>query len=344
MRNIHLLFLVVSLVPLLAQEGTDVELPARGTVTADKVNLRCGPGTEFRSFFHLNRGDRLTVVMKKGDWYAVEPPAGVFFFIHKRYVSKGKKLAEGYEGEVLGNNVNVRSGIGDKDRVMGQLNRGDKVLIVGEKEQWFKIRPPEGMFVWMAAKYVKLERKPEKKGPDNGKSSVKPGEKTEKEKALEREVEELRRQVEELMAKLNAKKNELKALRKEREDWERRYERIRRKLEEADRKEQELREKYEKRIKEILEREPEKPRATRYTAIGVIYDFGALVTERPGGATHKLKETRDGPVKYYLKPARSDIKLDDYLFKQVGIIGRVEKIENREERLLIVEEIEILSK
>lgn len=345
MKNIGLLFVLVLPSLLVAQDKGGNRFPREGRVTADRVNLRCGPGTNFRSFLTLDKGSKLTVIGEKKEWYAVIPPAGIFFFIHRRYVSKGRKLVGGYEGEVLGNNVNVRSGIGDRDRVMGQLNRGDRVTIVGEKEQWFKIKPPEGMCVWIAAKYVKLEQKVGGKKPkeENGRKVVRTAKKTDREETLEKEVEELRRRVEKLLAELNVKESELRKIREERESWERRYERIKKKLEDADRKEKELREKYERRIKEILEREPGRVRPTRYTAVGVIYDFGALVVDRPGGATHKLKETEDGPVKYYLKPARSEIKLDDYLFKRVGIIGKIEEIGGLEEKLLIVEKIEILT-
>jgi Uncharacterized protein with SCP/PR1 domains len=42
-----------------------------GTVTAQDVNLRTGPATKFDSLCKLKKGQKLTVMGKLGDWYAV---------------------------------------------------------------------------------------------------------------------------------------------------------------------------------------------------------------------------------------------------------------------------------
>ncbi|MCX7702719.1 MAG: SH3 domain-containing protein, partial [Planctomycetota bacterium] len=229
------------------------------------------------------------------------------------------------------------------DTVMGTLNKGDKVVIVGEKEQWFKIKPPEGMYLWVAAKFVKLEQTGERE-PENSKPQPTVTEPTEREKALEKELAEIRKQYEELDARLRKKESELNEIRREREERERRVADLERKLKEAE----ESREETEKRLreaKEIAERMAAESgkRELKYTAVGTVSDFGPYV-EGPEGTKYKLLETGDGPVKYYLKPSRSEIRLDDYLSKQVGIIGTVKKVTGWDVPILIVERIEILSK
>ena len=42
-----------------------------GTVTAQDVHLRTGPNTKFDSLCKLKKGQKLTVMGKLGDWYAV---------------------------------------------------------------------------------------------------------------------------------------------------------------------------------------------------------------------------------------------------------------------------------
>ncbi len=44
---------------------------AAGTVTAQDVHLRTGPNTKFESLCKLKKGQKLTVMGKLGDWYAV---------------------------------------------------------------------------------------------------------------------------------------------------------------------------------------------------------------------------------------------------------------------------------
>lgn len=54
-----------------------------------------------------------------------------------------------WEGEISGNNVNVRSGEGTRYYATGKLNAGDRVLVLGESNGWYKILPPEGSFSYI---------------------------------------------------------------------------------------------------------------------------------------------------------------------------------------------------
>ncbi|MCX7702972.1 MAG: SH3 domain-containing protein, partial [Planctomycetota bacterium] len=96
MRNIWLFLVLVGFIisPLMGQdvkkegEPQKAEFPKNGVVTADKVNLRCGAGENFRALTTLKKNDKLVVVKVEGEWCAVVPPSGlgIFFLIHKRYV------------------------------------------------------------------------------------------------------------------------------------------------------------------------------------------------------------------------------------------------------------------
>lgn len=50
-------------------------------VTKDKVNLRSGPGTEHSAVMHVQKGTRLTVEDREGDWYRIFTPTGSRAFI-----------------------------------------------------------------------------------------------------------------------------------------------------------------------------------------------------------------------------------------------------------------------
>lgn len=48
---------------------------AAGTVTADKVNVRCGPGLNHQDVGKLSKGDSVTVIKTEGDWTQIKPTA-----------------------------------------------------------------------------------------------------------------------------------------------------------------------------------------------------------------------------------------------------------------------------
>ena len=57
-------------------------------------------------------------------------------------------------GEVVGTAVNVRSGPAESYYPTLQLNKGDKVTVVGHKFDWLKIMPPQGSFSYVAKIYI----------------------------------------------------------------------------------------------------------------------------------------------------------------------------------------------
>lgn len=63
-----------------------------------------------------------------------------------------------YDGEVTGNNVYVRSFNDTNSYPTAQLNRGDRVRVVGERSGWLQIEPPSGSFCWIATD--KVDRTP----------------------------------------------------------------------------------------------------------------------------------------------------------------------------------------
>lgn len=54
-----------------------------------------------------------------------------------------------WEGEITGNNVNVRSGQGTRYYATCKLAMGDRVLVLGEVSGWYKILPPADSFSYI---------------------------------------------------------------------------------------------------------------------------------------------------------------------------------------------------
>lgn len=60
------------------------------TVIEDKVNLRSGPGNEHAPVMQVQRGSRLTVESRQGDWFSVITPTGSRAFVQKDFVTSGQ--------------------------------------------------------------------------------------------------------------------------------------------------------------------------------------------------------------------------------------------------------------
>jgi len=57
------------------------ELVGDGVVLADKVRVRSGAGLNFHPVGSLNKGDRVEVRGKYGDWLKIKPPPGLCFWV-----------------------------------------------------------------------------------------------------------------------------------------------------------------------------------------------------------------------------------------------------------------------
>src|SRR4051794_14088002 len=57
-------------------------------------------------------------------------------------------------GQINANAVYIRSGASDNDYPTMKLDRGGEITVVGIKNDWLKIIPPEGSYCYVAKAYV----------------------------------------------------------------------------------------------------------------------------------------------------------------------------------------------
>lgn len=144
---------------VLAQDQAIVEVPNAGTtvlgeVNASSVNVRSGPAESYYPTMMLNKGDRVTAVGHRFEWLKIVPPKGSFSYIAKIYVDRD---GQGNTGKVNRDDVLVRAGStlnALKAQPQLKMNKGSAVEIIGEAEEYYKITPPEGAYLYIAKKYV----------------------------------------------------------------------------------------------------------------------------------------------------------------------------------------------
>jgi len=127
-----------------------------GIVNASAVNVRQGAGTTYPLLFQLNKGEQVTIKQEQNGWYFVENSQGTgwvaAWLINLPGVSNTSRNAL-----VTGSLVNVRQQPGTQYPKVIQVKQGEKVEIIGEKEDWYQIRTTSGKEGWVANWLISLE-------------------------------------------------------------------------------------------------------------------------------------------------------------------------------------------
>jgi len=148
--------------PALAGDVNAVNIPSFpyvAEITADNVYIRSGPGTNYYDCGKLNKGDRVKVVSTQFSWSCIVPPTSSFSWISTQYVSIDPNNSA--VGIVTGDSVHVYAGSDTvkplySTTLQVKLNRGEKVKLLGEeKDNYYKITPPSGAYIWVSTQYTK---------------------------------------------------------------------------------------------------------------------------------------------------------------------------------------------
>jgi uncharacterized protein YgiM (DUF1202 family) len=143
----------------LAQEAVQVQPDVQnsrfqfsGVVNSPDVYVRSGPGEAWYATQKLPQGTQVTVVGIKFDWLKIVPPDGSFCYVSKLFVDRTGDI-----GRVTRSDINVRAGSdlnAMKTTVLGQLILGDQVKILGEQDEYYKIAPPAGTYVYVNKQFI----------------------------------------------------------------------------------------------------------------------------------------------------------------------------------------------
>ena len=106
----------------------------------------------------------MTVLGQDGEWLKIAPTPGCFSVIAKKLVDAD---ATGKAGTVTGDNVWARAGgelcswtnVQQFYQVHRELNKGNKVEILGSAGDYYKITPPKACVYWINSKLVDLAGK-----------------------------------------------------------------------------------------------------------------------------------------------------------------------------------------
>ncbi|MCL6634886.1 MAG: N-acetylmuramoyl-L-alanine amidase [Peptococcaceae bacterium] len=145
-------------------------------VTGSYVNVRSGPGTGYGIVTQVGLGERLPVLDKSGDWYKVQLSAGNSGWIAgwlvnvedtaPSYLPKPGQAPPADSGGggagskvalVTGSVVNVRSGPGTSNTVVGQVSQGDSLPVLEQSGDWYRVKLASGGTGWVAGWLVSVQ-------------------------------------------------------------------------------------------------------------------------------------------------------------------------------------------
>ncbi len=135
--------------PAVAQEST----PA--VVTASALNIRSGPGTGYRVLGSLRSGTQVTIIGRSDPWRRISFDGGRIAWAHGAYLREGARSGgTSNQAVVTASALNVRSGPGTGNTVLGQLASGALVSILGQSGSWRQIRFGNGTG-WVSGDYLR---------------------------------------------------------------------------------------------------------------------------------------------------------------------------------------------
>ncbi len=115
-------------------------------VSDDNVNLLAAARGDSEIVGHVSRGDTLKSTGEiEGEWVQVRPPSDVSLWVFGDLIR---------DGAVAANSLRVRSGPGIGYRPVGEIARGTAVQTRSRRGDWIEIVPPPGLAVWISKVYI----------------------------------------------------------------------------------------------------------------------------------------------------------------------------------------------
>ena len=122
-------------------------------VTANSLNVRSGPGTDYNRIGAFRKGTELTILEDLGGWYKVTT-GKMSGYVSAEYLSADPSAVT-QRGLVMAGPLNVRSGPGTGYSRVGSLKLGTVVDIVSSSNGWYQISSGS-LKGYVSAQYVTL--------------------------------------------------------------------------------------------------------------------------------------------------------------------------------------------
>jgi len=133
---------------------TTIEIPQR-IRTVGEVNIRSGPGLEFKIVTTVPEGTSLILLETQNDWHKVKIPNG-----KSGWIFKGMSKTVDSAKIVIMNQAYVHRGPGDGYKTFAVLTKGKTFNMMSEQGNWYQVELPDGNNGWISKNDAqKVERR-----------------------------------------------------------------------------------------------------------------------------------------------------------------------------------------
>lgn len=118
------------------------------SISGDKVNMRTGPGTQYKVSWVLGNGYPLEVLKKSGNWYRVRDFEGTIGWVHSSVATRSPHMIVKVHKNSK-KRINVRSGPSTKNRIVAKAYYGVVFKTLEQKAGWAKVQHEKGVVGWI---------------------------------------------------------------------------------------------------------------------------------------------------------------------------------------------------
>lgn len=118
----------------------------------DGLRLRKGPGTTYAIIGYVNRNEKGTATIARGDWIYVRWE-GKEGWVHRSYIANAEQSEKNTYVQTLYDNTNIRSAPSIQSSVIAKAKRGDQFAVIRKEGQWYVIQV-DAQTIGYVAKWV----------------------------------------------------------------------------------------------------------------------------------------------------------------------------------------------
>jgi SH3-like domain-containing protein len=118
------------------------------SISGNNVNMRSGPGTQYKVIWELGNGFPLIILKESGDWYRVRDFEGTIGWVHKDVTGRTPHMIVKMHKN-SNKRINVRSGPGTKYRIVAKAYYGVVFKTLQQKNGWVNVRHADGVTGWV---------------------------------------------------------------------------------------------------------------------------------------------------------------------------------------------------
>lgn len=141
---------------------------SQGATVKHNANMRKGASTKYKVTGVLQKGEEVKILSQLNGWYKIQNSDNEKGWTYNTHINASDKELQNTTAKnsgVVRFNLNFRKGPSTDEKIISVLQTGEKVKILSQSNNWYKIQNTSGKVGWVYGKYIKTS---DKKDDTNG--------------------------------------------------------------------------------------------------------------------------------------------------------------------------------